>query len=116
MLTSIHVSNVIYYYISGYHTSLCAAIPNEDYQAIPRQTFTFSPSTSIICVPVLILDDDLLESTEDITLALTPSLEDVAVVNISYPQATVEIFEDSIDGMQDNFILGVFMSLQSSTC
>ena len=92
---------------------MCAAIPNEDYQAISHQTLIFSPSISIICIPVLILDDNLLESTEVITLALTASLEDVAVVNISYPQAIVEIFEDSVDGM---FILGVIMSLQSSTC
>ena len=87
-----------FHYISCYHTSLCAAIPNEDYQAISRQTLIFSPSISIICIPVFILDDNLLESTEVITFALMPSLEDVAVVNISYPQATVEIYEDSVDG------------------
>ena len=76
-----------------------AALPGKDYQSIQRQTLTFGPSVSILCTPVFVLDDDLLESTENITLSLTPSLEDIAVVNFSQQQTAIEILEDSIDGI-----------------
>ena len=76
-----------------------AAVLNEDYRGIKQQTLTFGPSVSVICTSFSILDDDLLESTKTISLSLSASLEDVAVVNFSYPQANIEIQEDSIDGM-----------------
>jgi hypothetical protein len=76
-----------------------AALPGKDYQSIQRQTLTFGPSVSSFCTAIFILNDDLLESAENITLSLTPSLEDTAVVNFSQQQTAVEILEDSIDGM-----------------
>ena len=77
-----------------------AALPGEDYQYVPRKTLTFGPSISVICTPIYILDDDLLESAENITLSLSPSLEDITVVNFSVKQTAVEIFEDSVDGIK----------------
>ena len=75
------------------------ALLNEDYRGVRRQTMTFGPSVSVICTSFSILNDDLLESTEYITLSLSASIEDVAVVNFSTPQSTIEILEDLVDGM-----------------
>ena len=75
------------------------ALLNEDYRGVRQQALTFGPSVSVICTSFSILNDDLLESTEYITLSLSASIEDVAVVNFSTPQSTIEILEDLVDGM-----------------
>ena len=62
------------------HYLYITALLGEDYKAIQKQALTFGLSISTICIPILILDDDALESTENITLFLSPSLEDIAVV------------------------------------
>ena len=66
---------------------------------IPEKKLTFGPSISSACIPILVLNDDVLESTENFTLVLSHSLQDAAVVRFSIQQATVEILEDSVDGM-----------------
>lgn len=75
------------------------ALLNEDYSGVRQQILTFGPSVLVICTPFFILNDDLLESTEYITLSLSASKEDIAIVNISVSQSIIEILEDSIDGM-----------------
>ena len=66
---------------------------------IQEQKLTFGPSISSVCIPIVVLNDDALESTENFTLVLSHSLQDVAVVSFSVQQTTVEILEDSIDGI-----------------
>ena len=75
------------------------ALLNEDYRGVRQQALTFGPSVSVICTSFSILNDDLLESTEYVTLSLSAPVEDIAVVNFSTPQSTIEILEDSIDGI-----------------
>ena len=90
------------------------ALLGEDYKAIKEQALTFGPSISTICIPILILDDDALESTENITLFLSPSLEDISVVSFSVQQASVEILEDSIDGMKLHLMCVISLQIQAS--
>ena len=81
---------------------IAAALLGEDYiykAMIPEKQLTFGPSISSACVPILVLNDDILESAENFTLVLSRSLEDLAAVSFSVQQATVEILEDSVDGM-----------------
>lgn len=81
---------------------IAAALLSEDYiykAMIPEKQLTFGPSISSACVPILVLNDDILESTENFTLVLSHSLEDLAAVSFSVQQATVEILEDTVDGM-----------------
>lgn len=66
---------------------------------IPEKELTFGPSITFACIPIFVLNDDVLESTENFTLVLMHSLQDTAVVSFSVQQATVEILEDSDDGM-----------------
>ena len=78
------------------------ALLSNDYMyktMIQEQKLTFGPSISSVCIPILVLNDDALESTENFTLVLSHSARDLAVVSFSVQQATVEIFEDSIDGI-----------------
>ena len=58
----------------------------------------FNYDVTSICTPIYVLDDSLLESTENIIFTLTPTLEDIAVVNFTAQQATVQILEDELDG------------------
>lgn len=95
-----------------------AAIPGKDYEDVERQELVFNSNISVLCTPVYVLDDTLLESTENIVFVLRPTLEDIPVVNFTYQQASVQIIEDTIDGkchLQVLIIIDVIISITLSS-
>ena len=84
-------------------TFYCTALFSEDYtykSMIPEKRLTFGPSISSACIYILALNDEILESNENFTLVLSSSLADLSAISFSVQEATVEILEDSVDGME----------------
>ena len=60
----------------------------------------FGPSNTNICTYIQVFDDDALEDTETFTVSLSKAVEDSTVLNLTLPDATVQILEDPTDGKE----------------
>lgn len=70
----------------------------DDFVPITNMEVVFLPTDSVECVDVAILDDDLLEDPETLTVAITPT--DSNLLNVFRNQANITIISENSEFKQ----------------